>query len=150
MLMLVKVAHRARGKNADDVIGRLDGWLAPGYHTEEAAWEAARARERATPFVPPGEKVHEFQLLPRAPAGAAAPAPRTLEIWRGTWTDESPRVKALFPRLQTLGLFFIEAATTLDPEDEEPGWEIYTGGLPFFSSLLHRAYLINPGFRISF
>ncbi|XP_060573241.1 histone acetyltransferase type B catalytic subunit-like [Ruditapes philippinarum] len=100
------------GLKPDDVVGSLSKELPPGYYTNIDDFSAALAKD--VNFKPYGELLHSYTVNKDG-------EDRQFEIYK---TDiECPGFREYHERLQTFILFYIDAASFIDVDDER--WTFY-------------------------
>ncbi|XP_052806790.1 histone acetyltransferase type B catalytic subunit-like [Mya arenaria] len=104
--------EKHEGLKPDDVIGSLAKEIPPGYYSNIDDFSAAIAKD--TTFKPFGEKLHSYTVDEDGEK-------REFEIYK---TDiECPGFREYHQRLQTFVLFFIDAASFIDVDDDR--WSFY-------------------------
>lgn len=103
---------RFDGIQADDVLGTLAKEVPPGFYSNIDEFAASLPKDAN--FKPFGELLHSYSVLKRGEE-------RCFEIYK---TDiEAPGFREYHERLQTFILFFIDAASYIDVDDDK--WSYY-------------------------
>jgi GNAT superfamily N-acetyltransferase len=120
MLLSMRYRDMCPSPKPDDVMAKLvESLPSEGVYTDAAEfgkWVGAARAEDA--WRPPGDKVHEVDGM--GPEGG-----QCFEVYKCNWAS-TPDLQAYFQRLQSMAMFFIEAATILPVgEVDDDRWEVF-------------------------
>jgi histone acetyltransferase 1 len=118
------VSMETHGVKPDNIFSSLDKWLPKGYYRSLDTFSIALGSQSA--FTPPGQQLHSYSRQDDA----------SYLIFKAGLSDRG--MKSYLSRLQPLLLWFIEAASYIDEEDDK--WMFYLvyrhvreAGLPRYS-----------------
>ncbi|CAE1300785.1 HAT1 [Acanthosepion pharaonis] len=120
--------QKFEGICADDVEKPIAKMMPPGYLTNIDEFVNALSKEDT--FRPPGEMLHSYKTENKKDNKV-----KWFEVYKAS-IEDTPDFRKYHERLQTFILFFIDAASYIDVDDDR--WTFY---------LLFEKYRINGGFR---
>ncbi|CAK1545703.1 unnamed protein product [Leptosia nina] len=108
-------SQKLEGLKADDIEGELKKVLAPGYYTNLDQFVSALEKDKV--FIPHGKLLHSFSVEPNDGGDK-----RTFEVYY--CETSTPGFLNFHKRLQTFLLWYVDAASFIDVDDDQ--WTFFT------------------------
>ncbi|KAL4164807.1 hypothetical protein KRP22_003548 [Phytophthora ramorum] len=119
---LLDVKFKEKEEIADDVVGKLTPSLPKGFLQSRDEFVAGLRKTAANFTGPPGKCIESYTTKSLEKEGEDGAVERHFETYECTLEDNEP-AQHLLANLQTLSLWFIEGADTVDVSD--PRWVVY-------------------------
>ncbi|RLN53074.1 hypothetical protein BBJ29_002049 [Phytophthora kernoviae] len=117
---LLEVRFKEKEETADDIVAKLTPSLPKGFVQDEGEFVAALKKSKQDFAGPPGKCIESYTVTTKT--GDEPAVEKYFEFYECKMEDNEPAQK-LLAHLQTLSLWFIEGADTVDVTD--PRWVVY-------------------------